>query len=102
MAAWLLNAPFQRELDARAEIEPTFAEFVESTWSQERPVLPSPHQVGQELYKTVIETAPDSKRSLVYHGWVTLSSTLSASPSARCSASRSLRPLSTCRASTRA
>ncbi len=76
VAAWLLNAPFQRELDARAEIEPTFAEFVESTWSQERPVLPSPHQVGQELYKTVIETAPDSKRSLVYHGWVTLSSTL--------------------------
>jgi NitT/TauT family transport system permease protein len=76
VAAWLLNAPFQRELDARAEIDPTFAEFVESTWSQERPVLPSPHQVGQELYKTVIETAPDSKRSLVYHGWVTLSSTL--------------------------
>lgn len=76
VAAWLLNAPFQRELDARAEIEPTFAAFVESTWSQERPVLPSPHQVGQELYKTVIETAPDSKRSLVYHGWVTLSSTL--------------------------
>jgi NitT/TauT family transport system permease protein len=76
VAAWLLNAPFQRELDARAEIEPTFAEFVESTWSQERPVLPAPHQVGQELYKTIIETAPDSKRSLVYHGWVTLSSTL--------------------------
>ena len=49
VAAWLLNAPFQRELDARAEIEPTFAEFVELTWSQERPVLPSPHQVGQEL-----------------------------------------------------
>ena len=76
VAAWLLNAPFQRELDARAEIEPTFAEFVESTWSQERPVLPSPHQVGAELYKTIIDTAPDSKRSLVYHGWVTLSSTL--------------------------
>ena len=46
VAAMLLNAPFQRELDARAEIEPTFAEFVESTWSQERPVLPAPHQVG--------------------------------------------------------
>lgn len=76
VAAWLLNAPFQRELDARAGVEPSFAEFVESTWSQERPVLPSPHQVGQELYKTIVLTAPDSKRSLVYHGWVTLSSTL--------------------------
>ena len=39
-------------------------------------MLPSPHQVGAELYKTIIDTAPDSKRSLVYHGWVTLSSTL--------------------------
>lgn len=76
VAAWLLNAPFQRELDTRAGVEPTFVAFVESTWSQERPVLPSPHQVGEELYRTVIATAPDSKRSLVYHGWVTLSSTL--------------------------
>jgi NitT/TauT family transport system permease protein len=76
VAAWLLNAPFQHELDERAGIEPTFAEFVESTWSQERPVLPAPHQVGEELYKTIVLTSPDSKRSLVYHGWVTLSSTL--------------------------
>jgi NitT/TauT family transport system permease protein len=76
VAAWLLNAPFQHELDDRAGIEPSFAEFVEATWSQERPVLPAPHQVGEELYKTIVLTAPDSKRSLVYHGWVTLSSTL--------------------------
>lgn len=76
VGAFLLNAPFQRELDARAELNPTFAEFVHATWEQERPVLPSPHQVGQELWKTVVMTAPDSKRSLVYHGWVTLSSTL--------------------------
>ena len=76
VGAFLLNAPFQRELDGRAGIDPTFVEFVRSTWEQERPVLPSPHQVGQELWKTVILTAPDSKRSLVYHGWVTLSSTL--------------------------
>jgi len=74
--AFALNAPFQRELDARAELSPTFVEFVHSTWSQERPVLPAPHQVAQELWKTVFLTAPGSKRSLVYHGWVTLSSTL--------------------------
>jgi NitT/TauT family transport system permease protein len=76
LGAFLLNAPFQRELDGRADVNPTFVEFVRSTWEQERPVLPSPHQVGQELWKTVVLTAPDSKRSLVYHGWVTLSSTL--------------------------
>jgi NitT/TauT family transport system permease protein len=44
--------------------------------SQERPVLPAPHQVAQEIWKTVFEVKPSSKRSLVYHGWVTLSSTL--------------------------
>jgi NitT/TauT family transport system permease protein len=76
VAAFLLNAPFQRELDARAELNPTFTEFVQSTWSQERPILPAPHQVAEELWKTVVMTAPSSKRSLVYHGWVTLSSTL--------------------------
>ena len=76
VAAALLNAPFQRELDGRADADPTIIEFIASTWSQERPVLPAPHQVGQELWKTIVLTAPDSKRSLVYHGWVTLSSTL--------------------------
>ena len=76
VAATLLNAPFQRELDGRAELDPTLIEFVESTWSQERPILPAPHQVAEELWKTVFLTAPNSKRSLVYHGWVTLSSTL--------------------------
>ena len=76
VAAALLNAPFQRELDGRAEIDPSFSEFINSTWSQERPVLPAPHQVAQELWKTIVMTAPNSKRSLVYHGWVTLSSTL--------------------------
>ncbi len=76
VGAFLLNAPFQRELDGRAGVEPTFVEFVRSTFEQERPVLPSPHQVGQELWKTVVLTPPDSRRSLLYHAWVTLSSTL--------------------------
>ena len=29
-----------------------------------------------ELWKTTVGVAPTSKRSLVYHGWVTLSATL--------------------------
>jgi NitT/TauT family transport system permease protein len=76
LGSLLLNAPFQRELDGRANVSTGFIEFAQRTWSQERPVLPSPHQVGQELYKTVVQTAPTSNRSLVYHAWVTLSSTL--------------------------
>lgn len=76
LGAILLNAPFQRELDQHAGISPSFVEFVQSTLNQERPVLPSPHQVGEEIYKTTVEVAPTSRRSLLYHAWVTLSSTL--------------------------
>ena len=43
---------------------------------QTRPRLPSPHQVAAEMYDTIFTKAPTSRRSLVYHGWVTLSATL--------------------------
>ncbi len=42
----------------------------------ERPVLPSPHQVVAEFWKTTVETAPTSKRSLLYHAWITASATM--------------------------
>ena len=44
--------------------------------AMERPILPAPHQVVVELNDTVLGRAVTSKRSLVYHAWVTLSSTL--------------------------
>jgi NitT/TauT family transport system permease protein len=46
------------------------------TYRMDRPRLPSPDQVAVELYDTVIDKKITSKRSLVYHGWVTLSATL--------------------------
>lgn len=46
------------------------------TYTLDRPRLPSPHQVAGELYKSVFTVAPTSRRSLVYHAWVTLSATL--------------------------
>lgn len=46
------------------------------TYVSVRPALPSPHQVVGELYATVIDQKITSKRSLVYHGWVTLAPTL--------------------------
>ena len=76
IAATFLNSPWQYEVFARQDVKPGVVEFIEATWSQERPVLPAPHQVGEELYKTIVLTAPTSKRSLLYHGWITLSSTL--------------------------
>ncbi|MCE8524097.1 ABC transporter permease [Ruegeria pomeroyi] len=49
---------------------------VPETWAQERPRLPAPHQVAIELWDTTVMKKITSKRSLVYHGWVTLSATL--------------------------
>ena len=49
---------------------------VPMTYRLDRPRLPSPDQVAVELYDTVFAKKITSKRSLVYHGWVTLSATL--------------------------
>src|SRR5882724_8184426 len=46
------------------------------SWSLPRPVLPAPHQVLAELWNTVFTVEPWRPRSLLYHCWVTLSSTL--------------------------
>ena len=45
------------------------------TLSQDKPRLPAPHQVLAEMNRTVLQTAPTDKRSLVFHAWVTLSAT---------------------------
>ncbi len=47
-----------------------------ATFSQERPRLPTPDQVAVELWQTTVEKKITSKRSLVFHGWITLSATL--------------------------
>jgi NitT/TauT family transport system permease protein len=52
------------------------ADLVRDTLAQERPVLPSPQQVFAEMWRTTVEVAPTSRRSLLYHAWITLSSTL--------------------------
>ncbi len=53
---------------------------VVASYTLERPRLPTPQQVGQELWKTtgamVQRGRAWSKRSLIYHGWITLQSTL--------------------------
>ena len=50
------------------------------TFAQERPRLPTPDQVAGELWKTtgarVLKGRAFSKRSLIFHGWITLSATL--------------------------
>jgi len=72
----VLNAPFERDTAARAGETITFSEILPKTMVQERPVLPAPHQVFAELWDTTVNKAITSKRSLVYHAWITLSATL--------------------------
>ncbi|MBE0693703.1 MAG: ABC transporter permease [Aquamicrobium sp.] len=74
-AVWL-NMPWQLGVYERAGAEWTFADLVRDTLAQDRPVLPSPHQVFAEMWRTTVEIAPTSRRSLLYHAWITLSSTL--------------------------
>lgn len=71
-----LNAPFVRDQAARDNETLSFGQVVERTFVQERPVLPAPHQIAVELWDTTVNKAITSKRSLVYHAWITLSATL--------------------------
>lgn len=74
-AVWL-NAPQLVDRYARADEPWTASRLVADAYAMERPVLPAPHQVLAELKKTVIDVAPTSRRSLLHHAGVTLSSTL--------------------------
>ncbi len=75
-ATIFLNAPFERDQAERADTSITFAEIIPKTMAQERPVLPAPHQVAQELWKTTVQTRITSKRSLIWHAGITLAPTL--------------------------
>ncbi|WP_420565332.1 ABC transporter permease [Thalassobaculum sp.] len=71
-----LNTPWQLGVYEREGRDWTATDLVVDTMAQERPVLPSPHQVAVEIWQTTVEKKVTSKRSLVYHAWITLSATL--------------------------
>ncbi|WP_350334288.1 ABC transporter permease [Coralliovum pocilloporae] len=56
------------------------ASHMAGSYDLKRPRLPTPAQVGQELWKTtgamILKGRAWSKRSLIYHAWITLQSTL--------------------------
>lgn len=74
-AVWL-NTPWAQDKAQRAGVELSTGELIADTWSQKKPKLPAPHQVTREIWKTTVEKKITSKRSLIYHSWVTLSATL--------------------------
>jgi NitT/TauT family transport system permease protein len=72
-----LNAPFQLDTYERAkQADWSASELISDTLSQPRPVLPAPHQVAVEIYNTTVLKKITSKRSLIYHTGITISSTL--------------------------
>ena len=76
VGTYAMNAPFQRDLDRRAGETPGQWEFVVKTMSQPKPTLPAPHQVAVNFFENTFLRKVTSTRSLVYHAWVTLSSTV--------------------------
>ncbi len=72
----ILNSSWAYDKAERNSKTLTFEELIFDTWSQKKPKLPAPHQVAREMFKTVFLKKITSKRSLVYHGWITLSATL--------------------------
>ena len=76
VAALLMNAPVVRDAFERQERPYSTAELIAGTWTAEHAALPAPNQIVAELVNSVLAYAPTSNRSLLYHGWVTLSATL--------------------------
>lgn len=74
IAAILMNAVIaQPKIDAAGG---GLANMLGVSWGLDRPIVPAPHQILAEIWKTVFLVAPWKVKSLVYHVWVTLSSTL--------------------------
>jgi NitT/TauT family transport system permease protein len=79
LVAWYIAAVFMNTVVAEAKIDAAGGGLVNTlsiSWSLERPVIPAPHQVIVEVWNTVFTVAPWKVKSLVFHVWVTLSSTL--------------------------
>jgi len=77
LACIVLNSPFQKDMYKRQkQADVSFITLAKDTMEQERPVLPAPHQVAREIYKTTVEKKITSKRSLIFHSWITLSTAL--------------------------
>jgi NitT/TauT family transport system permease protein len=76
IAAVWMNSPWQFDRYEKAGVDWKFSQLVDDTLNQKRPVLPGAHQVIEEIWKTTVLKNITSKRSLVYHTWITLSATM--------------------------
>lgn len=72
-----LNSPVLIDRYQKSAPNWSAARLVADSWSMERPVLPAPHQIARELKRSILDRSITSRRSLVYHAGVTLSSAMS-------------------------
>ncbi|MEE9389069.1 MAG: ABC transporter permease subunit [Paracoccaceae bacterium] len=75
-AAYQMNSKWTLDQAERAGVTLTSGEVFADTMAQERARLPAPHQVAVELWETTVKKKITSKRSLIFHGWITLNATL--------------------------
>ena len=75
---WYVLAVFlnyNRVSEQLAGVNPDYSvsDLLKGTWSMERPVLPAPDQIAVDLWKSTALLKVTSKRSLVYHTYITAS-----------------------------
>jgi NitT/TauT family transport system permease protein len=75
VASVWLNSQWTIDQAARAGTEVTFSDIVRDAMGQDRPKLPPPHQVATALWDGIVGEPVTSKRSLVYHAWITVEAT---------------------------
>jgi len=75
-ASVYLNSDVLIDNYERNKVEWDFSKLVNDSWSMNRPIIPAPHQIAYDMKKSIFKYKITSKRSLVYHSWVTISSTL--------------------------
>jgi NitT/TauT family transport system permease protein len=79
LAVWYVGCVPMNAVVAQTKIEAAGGGLVATlreSWNHTRPVLPAPHQIVGELWNTVFLIAPWKPKSLLFHCWVTLSSTV--------------------------
>lgn len=70
---WFVAAVFMNwdQAQALADDNATWSDVAQATFSLDRPLLPTPDQVGSEMIRTVFGYPPNSPRSLLFHAGVT-------------------------------
>lgn len=77
LGAIVLNAPGAIERVLGGPQAPWSArELIATTWSMQRPILPTPHQIAIDLWHSLLDWPLDSPRNLLLHATVTAQATL--------------------------